>query len=141
MPYLNMDDNFADHPKVDGLSDGAFRLHVSAMCYAAKHKTDGAIPPERIPRLMPRFKQTYVTELIKAGLWVQHDDGQRIHDYLDWNKSRAWWEKEKKEGAERQRKSRANREQARLEAERIAAEERERAAEEGDPYGDSGPYD
>lgn len=29
MPYLNMDDEFADHPKVDALSHGAFRLHVS----------------------------------------------------------------------------------------------------------------
>ena len=141
MPYLNMDDNFADHPKVDGLSDGAFRLHVSAMCYAAKHRTDGAIPPERIPRLMPRFKQAYVAELIKAGLWVQHDDGQRIHDYLDWNKARAWWEKEKKDGMERQRKSRANREQARLEADRIAAEEREHQARYGDPDTEPEPYD
>ena len=141
MPYLNMDDNFADHPKVDGLSDGAFRLHVSAMCYAAKHRTDGALPPERIPRLMPRFKQTYVTELIKAGLWVQHDDGQKIHDYLDWNKSRAWWEKEKKDGMERQRKSRANREQARLEADRIAAEEREHQAQYGDPDTEPEHYD
>jgi hypothetical protein len=92
MPYLNMDDNFADHPKVDGLSDGAFRLHVSAMCYAAKHLTDGYIPPERVPRLTPKFKPAQLDELIKAGLWVQHDTGHRIHDYLDWNKSRAWWE-------------------------------------------------
>lgn len=91
MPYLNMDDNFPDHPKVDGLSDGAFRLHVSAMCYAAKHLTDGYIPPERVARLTPRHKASHVTELIKAGLWVQHDTGHKIHDYLDWNKSRAWW--------------------------------------------------
>jgi hypothetical protein len=92
MPYLNMDDNFPDHPKVDGLSDGAFRLHVSAMCYAAKHLTDGYIPPERVSRLTPRYKPGQRDELIKAGLWVGHDTGHLIHDYLDWNKSRAWWQ-------------------------------------------------
>jgi len=104
MPYLNMDDNFADHPKVDRLSDGAFRLHVSAMCYAAKHLTDGYIPPERVASLVPKFRQAQVDELIKAGLWIQHDTGHRIHDYLDWNKSRTWWEAERAATADRVRK-------------------------------------
>ena len=101
MPYLNLDDNFADHPKVDGLTDGAFRLHVSAMLYAAKHLTDGVLPATRVPRLAPRYKTTQVKELLKASLWVEHDGDYRIHDFLDWNKSRAWWEKERREGAER----------------------------------------
>lgn len=135
MPYLNMDDNFADHPKVDGLSDGAFRLHVSAMLYAAKHLTDGYIPPERVPRLVPRFKPAQLAELLKSERWIQHDDGYRICNYLEWNKSRAWWEKERREGAERQRKSRERREKERLaqeEADRLRYEEyREREAEAG----------
>lgn len=103
MPYLMMDDNFADHPKVDGLSDGAFRLHVAAMCYAAKHLTDGAIPIGRVQRLAPRFKQAYVTELVKAGLWVDHDGDHRIHDYLDWNKPRTWWEQYRRAEKDRKR--------------------------------------
>lgn len=32
MPFLNLDDNFADHPKVDALSDGAFRLLMADIC-------------------------------------------------------------------------------------------------------------
>ncbi len=60
MPFLNLDDNFADHPKIDGLSDGAFRLHVSGMLYAAKHMTDGKVPVERVDRLMRRYKRTYL---------------------------------------------------------------------------------
>lgn len=32
MPYLNLDDNFADHPKVEALSDGAFRLLMHEIC-------------------------------------------------------------------------------------------------------------
>jgi hypothetical protein len=106
MPYLMMDDNFADHPKIDGLSDGAFRLHVAAMCYAAKHLTDGYVPPERVSRLIPKYKASYATELIKAGVWVQHDTGHRIHDYLDWNKPRTWWEQYRTAEKERKREYR-----------------------------------
>lgn len=88
MPYLNLDDNFADHPKVDRLSDAAFRLHISGMLYAAKHLTDGAIPADRPPRLKPRYKASTLAELVKGSLWLPTDDGFEIHDYLDWNKSR-----------------------------------------------------
>lgn len=135
MTYLMMDDNFADHPKIEGLSDGAFRLHVAAMCYAAKFLTDGAIPAVRVPRLAPRYRPALVKELVKAGLWVDHDGDYRLHDFLQWNKSRQWWEKERAAGAERQRKSREKREQERLAAEEMERRDRdavrEREAEEG----------
>lgn len=89
MPFLNMDDNFADHPKIDGLSDGAFRLHVSGMLYAAKHMTDGKVPVERVERLMRRYKRTYLAELLESGVWRPADAGYTIHDFLDWNRSKA----------------------------------------------------
>jgi hypothetical protein len=89
MPFLNLDDNFADHEKVDALSDGGFRLHVSALLYCSRHKTDGFVPLDRVSRLMPRYKRSYLTELLDARLWYTRP-GDRIeaHDYLDWNKSR-----------------------------------------------------
>jgi hypothetical protein len=135
MPYLNIDDNFADHPKIDGLSDGAFRLHVAAMCYAAKHLTDGAIPAARVPRLAPRFKTTYTQELIKAGVWIDHDGDYRIHDFLQWNKPRSWWQKERSDAADRQRKHREKKELEKREAAardaKLEREARERWIEEG----------
>lgn len=88
MPFLNLDDNFADHPKVDGLSDGAFRLHVAGLCYASKHLTNGHIPADRAARLMPRYKRQYLAELMERDLWRPADVGYSIHDYLDWNRSR-----------------------------------------------------
>ena len=88
MPFLNLDDNFADHPKIDGLSDGAFRLHVAGMCFAAKHLTDGHIPVARVDRLMRRYKRQYLAELLEAGIWRPADAGYSIHDYLDWNRSK-----------------------------------------------------
>jgi len=32
VPYLNLDDNFADHPKVDALSDAAYRQLMRDIC-------------------------------------------------------------------------------------------------------------
>jgi hypothetical protein len=103
MPYLYLDDNFADHPKVDALSDAAFRLHVSGLLYCAKHKTDGYIPAERVPRLVPRYKKASLTELIRGRLWLPDDAALNIHDYLDWNRSRQQIE----EDQERVRKQRS----------------------------------
>lgn len=115
MPYLNIDDGFAEHPKVDVLSDAAFRLQVAALCYCAKHLTDGLIPLGRVARLTPRYRPALVQELLEAEVW--HKGGQGcgttdcptgsrdhyvIHDYLSWNKSREWWETRRKHDAERQ---------------------------------------
>lgn len=103
MPYLNLDDNFADHPKVDALSDGAFRLHVAGLLYASKHLTDGYIPADRITRLVPHHKRLNLVELMEVGLWLPAAVGYTIHDYLDWNRSRAQIETDR----ERIRKARS----------------------------------
>jgi hypothetical protein len=90
MPFLYLDDNFADHPKVDGLSHGAFRLHVAALLYAARQLTDGKVPAEKVPRLMPGYRVRYLEELVERRLWLPDaSTGYTIHDYLDWNKPRA----------------------------------------------------
>jgi len=114
VPYLNTDDEFPDHPKIDPLSDGAFRLHVAGMHYCAHHLTDGRIPVGRVPRLKPRFKARELAELVDADVW--HEDGKGcgtqtcpvgepgeyvVHDYLQWNKPRAWWEAHRAKEAKR----------------------------------------
>ena len=91
MPYLNLDDHFAEHPKVDALSAGAFRLHVSGLCYCAMNLTDGHVEERRVSRLMPDYSKAYLCELIEAAMWIERPGGYEIHDYLDWNKSREWW--------------------------------------------------
>jgi hypothetical protein len=103
VPYLNLDDRFADHPKNDALSDGAFRLQVAALCYAAKNLTDGFVERRRVHRLVPAFKQTYVQELLDSGHWTEAPagDGFQLHDYLDWNKSKAWWLEHREKEAKR----------------------------------------
>lgn len=101
MPWVNLDDAFPEHPKNDGLSDSAFRLHVSGICYCNRHLTNGCIPAERVPRLVPRFRRQALEELVEKGHWLEADGQYEIHDYLDWNRSR------EQVLAERQRKSKA----------------------------------
>ncbi|MBA3782857.1 MAG: hypothetical protein H0X12_13525 [Nocardioides sp.] len=104
MPYLNLDDNFSDHPKVDTLSDGAFRLHVAGLCYCAKNTTNGVVERRRVPRLTSTYKASLLKELMDAGLWMPHTGGYEIHDYLDWNKSKDWWDRKRAEDAKRKQK-------------------------------------
>lgn len=114
MPYLNLDDEFTEHPKVDGLSDGAFRLHVSGMRYCAKNTSDGIIPAARVDRLKPNYKPSQLNELLRGKVWHRGGDGcgtehcpvgaageYVVHDYLQWNKSREWWEDRRRREAER----------------------------------------
>jgi hypothetical protein len=89
--WVKLDDNFPDHPKVDALSEGAFRLYVASLCHAQKYLTDGVIMIDRPSRLMPRFRQKYVTELVVAGLWERLGSDYLIHDFTAWNKTREYW--------------------------------------------------
>lgn len=89
MSWAKFDDNFADHPKVTALSDGAFRLHVSAICYCARYLTDGVVPVAQLPRLVPAYNAKYLRELLGAGMWQHDGDTYYVHDYLDWNTPRA----------------------------------------------------
>lgn len=105
MSYLNIDDGMGDHPKIDRLTDAAFRLHLTAMLYASQKGTDGRILRTRSRLLTATGNDVAVTELIEAGIWhdvgqgcgtatclAGDDSGYVIHDYLQWNHSAHWWE-------------------------------------------------
>lgn len=88
MPWANFDDKFPRHPKVRPLSDGAFRLHTSGICFASEWLTDGRIEADHVRELMPRYKPSYLAELVNRGIWTDHGEHYLIHDYLEWNRSR-----------------------------------------------------
>ena len=83
MGWLRLDDAFGDHPKVAGLSDRAFRAHVLGLLYCARQLTDGFVPQA----LAPSARVT--GELERAGLWSPNKRGWVIHDFLDYNPSKA----------------------------------------------------
>lgn len=107
MPWVKLDDRFPSHRKVALLSDRAFRLHVSAMCWCAENLTDGRIADRELA-LIAHVRNIKATakQLEDAGLWDRTDDGWAIHDYLDYNPSRDQVQAERKKNAERQEKFR-----------------------------------
>lgn len=83
--YIRLHDGMPDHPKVDGLSDKAFRLLVESWCWCSRHLTDGHMPAATWRK---RSTAKARRELVDAGLVVLDDDGSvRFHDYLEHQRS------------------------------------------------------
>src|SRR3990167_4799414 len=87
MPYAQMDDNMPETGKIARLSDAAFRAYVTSICFASRNLTDGLLLKSQAIKVgaEPRI----IRELVKAQCWDEDPEGWRVHDYLDWNKSRA----------------------------------------------------
>jgi hypothetical protein len=107
MTWVKIDDRFPSHRKVALLSDRAFRLHVSAICWCSENLTDGRITNRELS-LITRIRGVKATakQLEDAGVWDRTEDGWAIHDYLDFNPSRDQVLAERKKNAERQEKFR-----------------------------------
>ena len=104
MTWVKLDDRFPDHPKVLALGDDYERglaLHVRGLCYAAGNLTDGFVPARAF-----REDVAIAARLVAVGLWKEVAGGYLIHDFLDFNKSKAQVEKEREEWRARQVKSR-----------------------------------
>ena len=116
-----MDDGYPEHPKVDKVGPLAAWLNVCAWAYAARNLTDGFVPLERAARLaaVPNAR-VLVKKLVEAGLWesaaapcekcvarrtaagsAELDEGYLVHDYLDYNPSKAQVLKERVATAQR----------------------------------------
>lgn len=102
MTWLKLDDNFADHPKVLAAGPDAVMLWLTGLCYAGRHLTDG-----RVPRGI-FHDQALTDRLVDVGLLEPDDDGcYRIHDFLDFNPSRADVEADREAAKQRMQKVRA----------------------------------
>ncbi|TVZ96475.1 hypothetical protein [Streptomyces sp. BK340] len=110
MPWVKLDDRFPSHRKVALLPDRAFRLHVSAICWCSENLTDGRIADRELPLVAKvRGLKAAAQQLVDAGLWDRIEGGWEIHDYLDYNPSRAQVLAERKKNAERQERFRQRR--------------------------------
>ena len=86
MTWLRFDDATADHPKITGLSDLAFRWWFRGCCYSARFLLDGVLPAAFIAPVPPRV----VAELRASGLWEpQPNNTITIHDYGNYQPDRA----------------------------------------------------
>ncbi|MGH3094587.1 MAG: hypothetical protein ACRDMV_01135 [Streptosporangiales bacterium] len=80
MPWVRFDDQFPTNRTVDRLSNAAFRLHVMALCWSARHSHDGVVPTGGLADAAPqtRRRSSLATELVDAGLWERTHDGYKI---------------------------------------------------------------
>lgn len=78
MTWTKLADGLPRHPKIVGLTDAAFRLHIYALCYASEQLTDGEIPAVSVAILAPKRAKKLVEELVNAGVW--HDETHECFD-------------------------------------------------------------
>lgn len=123
MTWVRFDDQFPIHRKVGGLSDVLYRLQTEGIFWCARNSTDGVIRRSELSLVSTRARPARAAELVERELW--HDaedlcpqcqialkeagtptppDGWVIHDYLQFQPSRAKVEKDRAAKAERQAK-------------------------------------
>jgi hypothetical protein len=78
--YITVHDGLPEHPKVEGLSDAAFRLLLTSWCYCSRNLTDGKIKADAWGR---RGTARARSELVAAGLVEMTDTGVLMHDYTE----------------------------------------------------------
>lgn len=83
-PYFTLTNEYPRHRKVRGLSDKAFRLHVTLIALANEERNNGHVLGIDADMFGPRPRK----ELITAGLLHEAADGYQLHDYLKHQRSR-----------------------------------------------------
>lgn len=101
MGWVRIDDNFADHPKIIGLSDAAFRLFITGLCYSNRQLTDGIIPYQMVNAWVGDDPLKPSDELEDQNLWERVDKGFRIRSYDEYQPTKLQVEKQRAEARER----------------------------------------
>jgi hypothetical protein len=80
-----------------------------AISYAADHETDGAVPAWFVEGLLPKPKERKLVISTLADLIMLEEAGGdfAVHDFLDYNPSKADLAARREREAERKRKARA----------------------------------
>jgi hypothetical protein len=79
MSWVQIDDNFPNHPKVLQAGPVAAWLFICGLCYCRKYLTGGFIPTHAVKTLGAQPKA--ITALVEARLWEGDRGGYWIHGY------------------------------------------------------------
>ena len=72
LAYVKVHDLLPEHPKIERLSDAAFRLYISSLCWCGRHTPLGVFPAAAVTQMVKcRRVQPLVRSILGAGLW--HD--------------------------------------------------------------------
>ena len=114
MAWVRLDDEFDEHPKIARVGPFGAWLQVQALCYCNRNLTDGFVPLAIAEAFMRRGivrideagrrwtlgetcgmhgrdvqEADWAAVLVEAGMWEVVPGGYRIHDYKDYQPSKA----------------------------------------------------
>lgn len=97
--WMRIDVDIMSNPKIAALRQARkyepLCLYIDMIGYSTRNLTEGWVPP-RIPR-SHGYRARDIDTLIEYGLWhameIADIGGWLIHDYLDHNPTKAWWER------------------------------------------------
>jgi hypothetical protein len=110
-PWGRYHAGFTQHEKVQAIPKaqrpGAIALYWAMMGYSLRLLTDGFVPRDVLLGLALecgiRYSRVTVRTLVEAGLVDPVDGGFAVHDYLDWQESRAEVKTRREQDKERKR--------------------------------------
>lgn len=106
MAWIRLDENFPEHPKAVAVGGDACWLHVCALAYCNRNRTDGIVPAGAVGRLSDRKRaEDLVDRLVAEGMWHRSGDqcasedcpafddipygSFALHDFLEYQQTRA----------------------------------------------------
>lgn len=110
MGWAKIDDQMHRRRKIRGLSNGAWRLYVSAIIDCCAENSDGVIEGQYLRELLPAHHEDYVRELIgrkllhdtpgctsetclgSQGMPLPDSDLFVIHDFHQWQMTAGEWD-------------------------------------------------
>lgn len=112
MAWVRIDDRCRTNPKIQKSGTAGYVLWLAALQWCNENAGDGIIPKCVLSTLWsPLGERFYAKKAAKkltaAGLWIEHDDHFEIHDYLEYQPSRAQIIAKKEAAKMRQQKHRA----------------------------------
>jgi hypothetical protein len=88
--WVKLDDGICENKKILAIGPNAFAVYVAGLVYCGKNLTDGFIPEIRLRSLLDQTKITVARRiLVERRLWEEVPGGIQVHDYLDYNPSKA----------------------------------------------------
>lgn len=107
MPWVRVSDDFMDHDRFEDLSLDAIGLWLTGLAWSNRNLKDGRITRSKVRTLHAEVSDETVSELVRAGLWIERARHIEIRDYLDYQKDAETIRKEREMA--RQRKARSRR--------------------------------
>lgn len=92
MGWVRIDDHFDEHPKMVQVGPTVWGVWLASLAYANRNLTDGFIPDGQVRRLtaFEGVRCAAVTKvLVGSALWDRVDGGYRIHDYEQYQPTKA----------------------------------------------------